>query len=195
MVKLVDILLEAEVDTEFRVLVKEFTINPLNKDVIKEEKEKLNEAILPLIIGGFLSFPKLIQFLGKTIRLIKRLFGRKPSEDDIASKIEKEGKRLEGKYVKAIEKIIKFTGFAKKHWKDEKTGKVNAEKLEDTAEILFAVILVVAGTVAAGGALSAFKEGSTLFAAVEGGLTSVKATEIAAILGNSKIAQTLASAA
>ena len=66
MVKLVDILLEAEVDAEFRVLVKEFTINPLNKDVIKEEKEQLNEAILPLIIGGFLSFPKLIQFLGKT---------------------------------------------------------------------------------------------------------------------------------
>ena len=97
------------------------------------------------------------------------------------AKIEKAGENLEKKYIKFLMKAIKLTGLAKKVWTKE-DGSIDENELHDTAEVIFAVILAVAAISATGGAFSAFKEGSTLFAAIEGGLTGVKGSEIATIL-------------
>ena len=79
-------------------------------------------------------------------------------------------------------KAIKLTGLAKKVWTKE-DGSIDENELHDTAEVVFAVILAIAAISATGGAISAFKEGSALFAAIEGGLTGIKGAEIAGILG------------
>jgi len=174
-------LTEAQIHEEIEKIFEEFFNDPSNKDIIKEEKEQIDEAIGGLIAGGILSAPKLIALLGKLIKKIQGLFGKEASEEGIASKIEKAGENLEKKYIQLLMKAIKLTGIAKSVWKKE-DGSVDKEKLHDTAEVIFAVILTVAAAAAGGTAISALKDGAGIIAAIEGGLTGIKGSEILAIV-------------
>jgi len=172
---------DAQIHEEIGKIFEEFLNDPSNKNIIKEEKEQIDEAIGGLIAGGILSAPKLIALLGKLIKKIQGFFGKEASEEGIAAKIEKAGENLEKKYIKILMKIVKITGMAKSVWKKE-DGSVDNEKLHDTAEVLFAVILTIAAAAAGGTAISALKDGAGLIAAIEGGLTGIKGGEILAIV-------------
>jgi len=174
-------LTEAQVHEEINIIFEEFLNDSINENII-EDKTQLEESAIGLIAGGLLSAPKLLALLGKLIKKIAKLFGKDTSEEGVAAKIEKAGENLEKKYIKLLMKAIKLTGLAKKVWTKE-DGSIDQDELHDTAEVVFAVILAVAAVSATGGAISAFKDGSTLFAAIEGGLTGIKGSEIAAILG------------
>ena len=174
-------LTEAQVHEEINIIFKEFLNDPINENII-EDKTQLEESALGLIAGGLLSAPKLLTLLGKLIKKIAKLFGKDTSEEGVAAKIEKTGENLEKKYIKLLMKAIKLTGLAKKVWTKE-DGSVDQDELHDTAEVVFAVILAIAAISATGGAISAFKDGSALFGAIETGLTGIKSAEIAGILG------------
>lgn len=174
-------LTEAQVHEEIDIIFEEFLNDSVNENII-EDKSQLEESTLGLIAGGLLSAPKLLALLGKLIKKIAKLFGKDTSEEGVAAKIEKAGENLEKKYIKLLMKAIKLTGLAKKVWTKE-DGSIDENELHDTAEVVFAVILAIAAISATGGAISAFKEGSALFAAIEGGLTGIKGAEIAGILG------------
>ena len=47
--------------------------------VVKEDKEQLNESITGLVVGGILAAPKLIQWLGKSIGVIGKFLGKDES--------------------------------------------------------------------------------------------------------------------
>ena len=179
-------LTEAQIHEEIEKIFEEFLNDPSNKNLVKEEKEQLKEGA-SLIISTILSFPKLLALLGKVIKKIARLFGKDTSAEKAAEWLEKKGEGLERKYIKFLMKIIKATGFAKKIWKKE-DGKVDMIKLKETAEILMAVILIVAALLAAGTAVSeigqviAGKGGSAIVGAVEGVLSGVKTSEIIPIV-------------
>ena len=134
-----------------------------------------------LIAGAILSAPKLIALLGKLIKKIAKVFGKDTSEDGIGTWIEKQGENLEKKYIKLLMKVIQMTGIAKKIWKKE-DGSIDKEKLHDTAEVIFAVILTAAAAAAGGTAIIALKSGSGIMAAIEGGLTGIKSSEILGII-------------
>ena len=136
-------LTEAQIHDEIEKIFEEFLNDPSNKNLIKEEKEQLEESLVGLIVGTLLSFPKLLTLLGKLIKAIAKFFGKDTSKT--AEWIEKKGEGLERKYIKAIMGTIRFTGFAKKIWKKD-DGKVDMIKLKETAEILLAVVLVVASS-------------------------------------------------
>jgi len=174
-------LTEAQIHEEIEKIFEEFFNDSSNKNLIKEEKEQLDESLTGLIIGGLLSAPKLIALLGKLIKKISKVFGKDTSEEGIGAWIEKKGEQLEGTYIKGLMQAIKFTGLAKSVWKKE-DGSVDKEKLHDTAEVIFAVILAVAAVGAGGTAISALKSGSGIMAAIEGGLTGIKSSEILAIV-------------
>ena len=174
-------LTEAQVHEEIDIIFEEFLNDSVNENII-EDKSQLEESALGLIAGGLLSAPKLLALLGKLVKKIAKLFGKDSSEEGVAAKIEKAGENLEKKYIKLLMKVIKLTGLAKKVWTKE-DGSIDENELHDTAEVVFAVILAIAAISATGGAISAFKEGSALFAAIEGGLTGIKGAEIAGILG------------
>lgn len=174
-------LTEAQVHEEIDIIFEEFLNDSVNENII-EDKSQLEESALGLIAGGLLSAPKLLALLGKLVKKIAKLFGKDSSEEGVAAKIEKAGENLEKKYIKLLMKAIKLTGLAKKVWTKE-DGSIDENELHDTAEVVFAVVLAIAAISATGGAISAFKEGSALFAAIEGGLTGIKGAEIAGILG------------
>ena len=176
-------LTEAQIHEEIEKIFEEFLNDPSNKNLIKEEKEQLEESITGLIIGTILSFPKLLSLLGKLVKKIAKLFGKDTTAEKAAEWIEKKGEGLERNYIKFIMKIIKLTGFAKKVWKKE-DGKIDMIKLKETAEILMAVILVVAAFMAGNTAYSEITgaNGSTILGAVEGILSGVKTSEVAQIV-------------
>jgi hypothetical protein len=174
-------LTETQIHEEIEKIFEEFLNNPSNKNLIKEEKEQIDEAIGGLIAGGILSAPKLLALLGKLIKKISKVFGKDTSEEGVGAWIEKKGEQLEGTYIKLLMKVIQMTGLAKQVWKKE-DGSVDKEKLHDTAEVIFAVILTVAAAAAGGTAISALKSGSGIMAAIEGGLTGIKSAEILAIV-------------
>ena len=95
-------------------------MNPSNKNLVKEEKEQLEEGLAGLIISTILSFPKLVALIGKLIKKVARLFGKDTSAEKAAEWIEKKGHQLERKYIKFIMKIVKATGFAKKLYGQKK---------------------------------------------------------------------------
>ena len=174
-------LTEAQIHEEIEKIFEEFLSDSSNENLIKEEKEQLDESLAGLIVGGVLSAPKLIALLGKFIKKISKVFGKDTSEEGIGAWIEKKGEQLEGLYIKGLMKAIKFTGLAKSVWKKE-DGSIDKDKLHDTAEVLFAVILVIAAAAAGQTAFSALKDGSGIMAAIEGGLTGIKGSEILAIV-------------
>ena len=175
-------LTEAQIHEEIEKIFEEFLNDPSNENLVKEEKEQLEEGA-GLIISTILSFPKLLALLGKLIKKVARLFGKDTSAEKAAEWIEKKGEGLERKYIKFLMKIIKATGFAKKIWKKE-DGKVDMIKLKETAEILMAVILVVAAFMAGNTAYSEITgtNGSTILGAVEGVLSGIKTSEVAQIV-------------
>ena len=174
-------LTETQVHEEINIIFEEFLNDSINENII-EDKAQLEESAIGLITGGLLSAPKLLALLGKLVKKIAKLFGKDTSEEGVAAKIEKAGENLEKKYIKLLMKAIKLTGLAKKVWTKE-DGSIDQDELHDTAEVVFAVILAVAAISATGGAISAFKDGSALFGALETGLTGIKGAEIAGILG------------
>jgi hypothetical protein len=187
-------LLENEINLIFEEFFASITEEDLLvEEVTTEEKEQVNEGIGLVIAGAILSAPKIINLLGKLIKRIQKLLGKTPSEDGVAAWIEKQGKNLEGKYVKVLMKAIKLFGIAKNVWTDKKTGEVNEEKLEDTAEVILAIVLMVAGALAGVGGFEALESGSNIVAAIEGSLTGIKGAEILGIV--KKVGPKLVSAA
>lgn len=174
-------LTEAQIHDEIEKIFEEFLNDSSNKNLIKEEKEQLEESLVGLIAGTLLSFPKLLTLLGKLIKAIAKFFGKDTSKT--AEWIEKKGEGLERKYIKAIMGTIRFTGFAKKIWKKD-DGKVDMIKLKETAEILLAVVLVVAAFAAGNTAYSELTgaKGSAVLGAVEGVLSGIKTSEVAQIV-------------
>ena len=175
-------LTEAQIHEEIEKIFEEFLNDPSNKNLVKEEKEQLEEGA-GLIISTILSFPKLLALLGKLIKKVAKFFGKDTTAEKAAEWIEKKGHQLEKKYVKFIMKIIKVTGFAKKVWKKE-DGKVDMIKLKETAEILLAVVLAVAAFSAGNTAYSEITgaNGSAVLGAVEGVLSGIKTSEVAQIV-------------
>ena len=188
-------LTEAQIHEEIEKIFEEFLNDPSNENLVKEEKEQLEEGA-GLIISTILSFPKLLALLGKLIKKIARLFGKDTSAEKAAEWIEKKGEGLERKYIKFLMKIIKATGFAKKMWM--KDGKVDMVELKETAEIVFAVILTGAALMAGGTAASEIGKavsgqgGSAILGAVEGKLSGIKSAEVLQIV--SKVGPKLAGA-
>ncbi|MDA7649027.1 hypothetical protein N8580_01695 [Akkermansiaceae bacterium] len=174
-------LTESQIYEEINIIFEEFLNDSVNENII-EDKTQLDESAIGLIAGGLLSAPKLLTLLGKLVGKISKLFGKDTSEEGVAAKIKKAGENLEKKYIKLLMKAIKLTGLVKKVWTKE-DGSIDQDKLHDTAEVVFAVILAVAAISATGGAISAFKDGSALFGALETGLTGIKGAEIADLLG------------
>jgi len=143
--------------------------------VVKEDKEQLNESITGLVVGGILAAPKLIQWLGKSIGAIGKLLGK--DESSIAKGITKFGTKWEKLYVKAIAAVIKTTGFAKSLWM--KDGKQNDKDLYAVSKVVFGVILAVA----AGNAISAaVSTSSPIIAALESIFGGTKVAEIIGIV-------------
>ena len=175
-------LTEAQIHEEIEKIFEEFLNDPSNKNLVKEEKEQLEEGA-GLIISTILSFPKLLALLVKLIKKVAKFFGKDTTAEKAAEWIEKKGHQLEKKYVKFIMKIIKVTGFAKKVWKKE-DGKVDMIKLKETAEILLAVVLAVAAFSAGNTAYSEITgaNGSAVLGAVEGVLSGIKTSEVAQIV-------------
>ena len=175
-------LTEAQIHEEIEKIFEEFLNDPSNENLVKEEKEQLEEGA-GLIISTILSFPKLLALLGKLIKKVAKFFGKDTTAEKAAEWIEKKGHQLEKKYVKFIMKIIKVTGFAKKVWKKE-DGKVDMIKLKETAEILLAVVLAVAAFSAGNTAYSEITgaNGSAVLGAVEGVLSGIKTSEVAQIV-------------
>ena len=180
-------LTEAQIHEEIEKIFEEFLNDPSNKNLVKEEKEQLEESLAGLIAGTILSFPKLLALLGKLIKKVAKLFGKDTSAEKAAEWIEKKGEGLERKYIKFIMRIIKATGFAKKMWM--KDGKIDMIELKETAEIVFAVILTGAALMAGGTAASEIGKaisgtgGNAILGAVEGTLTGIKSAEISQIIG------------
>lgn len=142
--------------------------------VVKED-EVLNESATGLIVGGILAAPKLIEWLGKAIGKISKLFGKDDSA--IAKGIEKFGKKWEKLYVKTIAVIIKKTGFAEALWM--KGGKQDNENLYALSKTIFGIILAVA----AGNAISAaVSTSSPIIAALESVFGGTKVAEIIGIV-------------
>ena len=188
-------LTEAQIHEEIEKIFEEFLNDPSNENLVKEEKEQLEEGA-GLIISTILSFPKLLALLVKLIKKIAKLFGKDTSAEKAAEWIEKKGEGLERKYIKFLMKIIKATGFAKKMWM--KDGKVDIKELKETAEIVFAVILTGAALMAGGTAASEIGKavsgqgGSAILGAVEGTLSGIKSAEVLQIV--SKVGPKLAGA-
>ena len=150
--------------------------------VVKEDKEQLNESITGLVVGGILAAPKLIQWMGKGIGVIGKLLGK--DESSIAKGIEKFGTKWEKLYIKAIAKVIKTTGFAKPLWM--KGGKQNDSDLYAVSKVVYGVILAVA----AGNAISAaLSTSSPIVAALETVFGTTKVVEIIGIVP--KVAQAI----
>jgi hypothetical protein len=148
---------------------------------IVSEKNILNEAVASLVIGGLLAAPKLIEWLGKAIKFIaKKLAGK--DENKIAEWIIKFGHKWEKLYIKTIIMALKLTGFASRIWKKQ-DGSIDESKITLTAQVLFAVILAVAGGMAIKGVLSS---NSVIIQALESTFAGVKATEITGIANKLK---------
>ena len=178
-------LTEAQIHEEIEKIFEEFLNDPSNENLVKEEKEQLEEGA-GLIISTILSFPKLLALLGKLIKKVAKLFGTDTSAEKAAEWSEKKGEGLERKYIKFLMKIIKATGFAKKMWM--KDGKVDMIELKETAEIVFAVILTGAALMAGGTAASEIGQavsgtgGNAILGAIEGTLSGIKSAEIIQIV-------------
>ena len=143
--------------------------------VVKEDKEQLNESITGLVVGVILAAPNLIQWFAKSIGAIGKLLGK--DESSIAKGITKFGTKWEKLYVKAIAAVIKATGFAKSLWM--KDGKQNDKDLYAVSKVVFGVILAVA----AGNAISAaVSTSSPIIAALEGIFGGTKVAEIIGIV-------------
>ena len=93
-------LTEAQIHEEIEKIFEEFLNDPSNKNLVKEEKEQLEESLAGLIAGTILSFPKLLALLGKLIKKVAKLFGKDTSAEKAAEWIEKKGEGLERKYIK-----------------------------------------------------------------------------------------------
>lgn len=170
-------LTEAQIYEEINLIFEEFLNDSVNENII-EDKTQLEESVIGLIAGGLLSAPKLLELLGKLVGKISKLFNKEQTEDSLGAKIKSIGENLEKKYISVLMKAIKITGLAKKVWKKE-DGSVDEEKLNNTAEVVFAVILAIAALSAGS---SFIKDPSSIFGAVEGGLSGVKGSEIANIV-------------
>ena len=202
-------LLLAELNGHFDSFIQEFSqIESLNESdsLTEEEKQQLNEIEpISLTIGLILSAPKIIELLGKLIKgavsifkKVKNKLGFGDSEDvsgenKATAWLEKNAHKLHDKYIGIIKKSVKLLGFASKVWKDPKTGKVDDDKLKLVAEVLLLVSIGIAAGYSFTGGIGALKAGHPIVAALEGGLASIKSSEIANIL--SKVGPKIAQAA
>ena len=158
---------------------------------VNEEKEQLNELEpVATTIGLVLSAPKIIALIGKLIkgavkafRLIKGKTGEKQVGDNkVSGALENTSKKLHSLYIKGIMKAVKFLGFASKVWKDPKTGEINEDRLKLTAEIILLAAIGIAAFYSFTGGLEAASAGHPIVAALEGGLTTLKGSEITDIV-------------
>lgn len=184
-------LLISEIGEHFDTFIEEaLKMEPLEENQIVE-KEQLNELEpVSTTIGLVLSAPKIIALIGKLIkgavkafRLIKGKTGEKQVGDNkVSGALENTSKKLHGLYIKGIMKAIKFLGFASKVWKDPKTGEINEDRLKLTAEIVLLAAIGIAAFYSFTGGLEAASEGHPIIAALEGGLTTLKGSEITDIV-------------
>lgn len=132
-----------------------------------EAQKELNEAI-GLLVGGGLALPAITQILGKSIAWAGGKIGSGDMKQ-FGEKTQELGDKLHHKYEHVLDKMLSpFT----KNMDEKKRHIVN--------KVVFYSILAVVGGVGIGGAVHAAGAGSTALAAAEGGLSAIKATEIAA---------------
>jgi len=198
-----------ELDEYFNSFIQEVSqIESLNESdsLTEEEKKQLNEVEpISLTVGLILSAPKMVELLGKlikgTVSIFKKVKNKLGLGDDkdvsgdnkVTSWLEKNAHKLHDKYIGIIKKTIKLLGFASQLWKDPETGDINDDKLKLGAEVLLLVAIGVAAGYSFSGGISALKAGHPIVAALEGGLASIKGSEIADILG--KVGPKIASSA
>jgi len=185
--KLSELILESAEERGLRLALEA----PLRDDLplstlSEEEQRKLDEAVgIPLIIGAILAAPKIIEYIGRivqwVVKIFKKLLGKSEEEQDkevkAAKWIEDQGHNLHKKYIKIIKWVIKNTGFASKFYTDE-NGKVNDEKLTTAAEFLLYVGVAIAAAFSVYGSIQALTSGSPIMGAVEAGLSGTKADEL-----------------
>jgi len=132
-----------------------------------EAQKELNEAI-GLLVGGGLALPAITQILGKSIAWAGGKIGSGDMKQ-FGEKTQELGDKLHHKYEHVLDKILSpFT----KNMDEKKRHVVN--------KVVFYSILAVVGGVGIGGAVHAAGSGAHALAAAEGGLSAIKAGEIAA---------------
>lgn len=185
--KLSELILESAEERGLRLALEA----PLREDLplstlSEEEQRKLDEAVgVGLIIGAILAAPKIIEYIGRIVqwvsKIFKKLLGKSEEEQDkevkVAKWIENQGHNLHKKYINIIKWVIKNTGFASKFYTDE-NGKVDDEKLTTISEFLLYLGVAVAGVVSVYGSVQALTSGSPIMGAVEAGLSGTKADEL-----------------
>lgn len=134
----------------------------------KEAEQELNEALGALIAGGALALPALTQILGKTVKWA----GGKLGSGDVkewGEAIEHIGHDLHHKYEGILDKILSPV-----------TKNMSPDKRALTNKLIFYSIVAVLGGAGIAGAAKAAGAGQAGLAAVEGGLSGVKASELVA---------------
>jgi len=140
----------------------------LNPAFDKEASQELNEALGALIAGGALALPAITQILGKTVKWA----GGKIGSGDLkewGGAIEHIGHDLHHKYEKILDKILSPI-----------TKNMSPDKRALTNKLIFYSIVTVLGGAGIAGAAKAAGAGQAGLAAVEGGLSSVKVSELIA---------------
>lgn len=141
----------------------------LAPNIDKAADKELNEAIGALIAGGALALPAITQIFGKTVAWAGEKMGSKDIES-FGKAAEKLGHDLHHKYEHVLDKMLSpFT----KSLSDEKRKIVN--------KVVFYSIIAVLGGAGIAGAVKAAGAGQAGIAAVEGGLSGVKASELAQV--------------
>lgn len=140
----------------------------LNDQFDAEASKELNEAVGALIAGGALALPALTQIIGKTVKWAGGKIGSGDLKEWGAS-IEHIGHDLHHKYEKVLDKVL-----------SPLTKNMSPEKRAITNKVIFYSIVAVLGGAGIAGAAKAAGAGQAGLAAVEGGLSSVKASELIA---------------
>jgi hypothetical protein len=133
-----------------------------------QQEAELNEAIGTLLAGGALALPAIGNIVGK----VASFLGQKLDNQKIQNfgKITQDlSHKLHHKYEAVIDKVL-----------SPLTRHMNPQQRHAANKILFYAIVAALGGVGAAGAVKAAGVGNVGLAAVETGLTGVKATEIIA---------------
>lgn len=128
----------------------------------------VNEDATMLVAGAALALPEISKMVGKASEFLgKRLDNQ--TIQNFGQKAKIFGDRMHHKYEGLIDKILQPL-----------TRNLNPEQRKTVNKIVFYTIIAAFFGIGATGTISAATAGNTGLAAVEGGLSSVKATELAA---------------
>lgn len=132
-------------------------------------ENELNEAILSVLAGGALALPAIGNLIGKTMSFL----GKKTDSQTLQAmgqKVNHAAHNLHHKYESIIDKILMPL-----------TKNANPQTRKNINTAVFYALVAVLGGVGAVGATHAVHGGNVGLAAVEGGLSTIKASELVSL--------------